>query len=73
MAKYIEDVGVGFMFAPRFHPTMKAVAPICKSLKIKTSFNIFSPMLNPTCALHSIVGICHENLVTLTIVFSLSI
>jgi hypothetical protein len=71
VAKCVEDVGVGFMFAPRFHPAMKAVAPVRKSLRIKTAFNILGPMLNPSRAPHSIVGVYHENLVSLTIAFSL--
>lgn len=73
MAKCVEDVGVGFIFAPRYHPAMKAVAPVRKSLKIKTAFNILGPMLNPSRAPHSIVGVYHENLVSLTIAFSLLI
>jgi anthranilate phosphoribosyltransferase len=63
VAKCVEDVGVGFMFAPRYHPAMKAVAPVRKSLKIKTAFNILGPMLNPARAPHSIVGVYHDNLV----------
>ncbi|KAG0587746.1 hypothetical protein KC19_2G188500 [Ceratodon purpureus] len=63
VAKCVEDVGVGFIFAPRYHPAMKAVAPVRKSLKIKTAFNILGPMLNPSRAPHSIVGVYHENLV----------
>lgn len=63
VAKCVEDVGVGFMFAPRYHPAMKAVAPVRKALKIKTAFNILGPMLNPARAPHSIVGVYHDNLV----------
>lgn len=63
VAKCVEDVGMGFMFAPRYHPAMKAVAPVRKALKIKTAFNILGPMLNPSRAPHSIVGVYHENLV----------
>lgn len=54
------------MFAPRYHPAMKAVAPVRKALKIKTAFNILGPMLNPSRAPYSIVGVYHENLVSLT-------
>ena len=66
VAKCVEEVGMGFMFAPRYHPAMKAVAPVRKALKIKTAFNILGPMLNPSRAPHSIVGVYHENLVRLT-------
>lgn len=54
---------MGFMLAPRYHPAMKAVAPVRKALKFKTAFNILGPMLNPSRAPHSIVGVYHENLV----------
>lgn len=63
VAKCVEDVGVGFMFAPTYHPAMKVVAPVRRSLKIKTAFNILGPMLNPSRAPHSIVGVYHDNLV----------
>lgn len=66
VAKCVEEVGMGFMFAPRYHPAMKAVAPVRKALKIKTAFNILGPMLNPSRAPHSIVGVYHQNLVRLT-------
>ncbi|KAH9539273.1 hypothetical protein CY35_15G049500 [Sphagnum magellanicum] len=63
VATCVKDVGVGFMLAPRYHPAMKLVAPVRKSLKVKTAFNILGPMLNPARAPHSIVGVYHENLV----------
>ena len=59
------------MFAPRFHPTMTVVAQVCKPLKIKTAFNILGPMFNPSHTPHSIVGVYHENLISLTIAFNL--
>jgi anthranilate phosphoribosyltransferase len=76
VATCVKDVGVGFMLAPRYHPAMKLVAPVRKSLKVKTAFNILGPMLNPARAPHSIVGVYHENLVRrlqfcVTIVFGI--
>src|SRR3989442_939462 len=43
----IEKVGIGFMFAPNFHPAMKNVAAIRKELGIRTVFNILGPLTNP--------------------------
>lgn len=57
------------MFAPTYHPAMKVVAPVRRSLKIKTAFNILGPMLNPSRAPHSIVGVYHDNLVSRSILF----
>jgi anthranilate phosphoribosyltransferase len=40
IAQCIEEVGVGFMFAPNHHPAMKNVAPVRKELGVRTLFNI---------------------------------
>ena len=53
----IEKVGIGFMFAPIFHPAMKfAIAPR-KELGIRTVFNILGPLTNPACAAAHILGV----------------
>jgi anthranilate phosphoribosyltransferase len=53
----IEQVGVGFMFAPAFHPAMKyAVAPR-KEVGIRTVFNILGPLTNPACASAHVLGV----------------
>src|SRR4030095_8796989 len=44
IALSIEQVGIGFMFAPNHHPAMKNVAPVRKELGIKTIFNILGPL-----------------------------
>jgi anthranilate phosphoribosyltransferase len=43
----IEKVGIGFLFAPIFHPALKNVSQIRKKIKIKTIFNIAAPLCNP--------------------------
>ncbi|KVH92836.1 Anthranilate phosphoribosyl transferase, partial [Cynara cardunculus var. scolymus] len=43
----LEEVGIGFMMSPNYHPAMKIVAPVRKKLGVKTVFNILGPMLNP--------------------------
>jgi len=57
VAKCVEEVGIAFMFSPRYHPAMKAVAPVRRSLKIRTAFNFLGPMLNPANAKYALVGV----------------
>ncbi|MFZ2156540.1 MAG: anthranilate phosphoribosyltransferase, partial [Bradyrhizobium sp.] len=47
IARSIETVGVGFMFAPSHHPAMKYAAPVRKELGVRTIFNILGPLTNP--------------------------
>jgi len=53
----IKKIGIGFMFAPNFHPAMKYVMPVRKTLKIRTVFNILGPLTNPAGAKHQILGV----------------
>lgn len=55
--KCIEDVGVGFMFAPLFHMAMKNVMPVRKQLGFRTVFNILGPLTNPAGAQGQILGV----------------
>ena len=45
--KCIEDIDIGFLFAPAFHPAMKNVAPARKAIGVRTVFNIVGPLSNP--------------------------
>jgi anthranilate phosphoribosyltransferase len=63
IAKCIEEVGVGFMFAPNHHPAMKNVAPVRKELGIKTIFNLLGPLTNPASAPNILMGVFHPDLV----------
>jgi len=63
IARCIEQVGVGFMFAPNHHPAMKNVAPVRKELGIKTIFNILGPLTNPASAPNILMGVFHPDLV----------
>ncbi len=63
IARCIEAVGVGFMFAPNHHPAMKAVAPVRRELGIKTIFNILGPLTNPASAPNILMGVFHPDLV----------
>lgn len=53
----IERCGVSFMFAPKFHPAMKYVVPVRRSLGVRTVFNILGPLLNPAGAKRCMLGV----------------
>ena len=63
IARCIDEVGVGFMFAPNHHTAMKHVAPIRKELGVRTIFNILGPLTNPATAPHILMGVFHPDLV----------
>ena len=63
IARCIDEVGVGFMFAPNHHPAMKNVAPVRKELGIRTIFNILGPLTNPAGAPNILMGVFHPDLV----------
>ncbi len=58
----IEQVGIGFMFAPAFHPAMKyAIAPR-REIGIRTVFNVLGPLTNPACANAQVLGVYDHKL-----------
>lgn len=63
VARCVRELGVGFMMSPKFHPMMKVVAPVRRSLKVKTVFNILGPMLNPARVPFAVVGVYSSDLV----------
>jgi len=63
VAKSINDVGVGFMFAPNHHSAMKYAAPVRRELGVKTIFNILGPLTNPAGAKQQVMGVFHPDLV----------
>ncbi|WP_019429294.1 anthranilate phosphoribosyltransferase [Limnohabitans sp. Rim47] len=63
IARSIEKVGIGFMFAPNHHPAMKNVAPVRKELGVRTIFNILGPLTNPASAPNILMGVFHSDLV----------
>ena len=63
VAACIEEVGIGFMFAPIHHPAMKAVAPVRKEMGVRTIFNILGPLTNPAGAPNILLGVFHPDLV----------
>jgi anthranilate phosphoribosyltransferase len=62
VAECIENAHIGFMFAPMYHPAMKFVQPIRKSLDFRTAFNILGPLANPASAGAQVMGVPEESL-----------
>ena len=63
IAQCIDEIGIGFMFAPNHHPAMKNVAPVRKELGVRTIFNILGPLTNPAGAPNILMGVFHPDLV----------
>ena len=57
VAKCIEEIGIGFMFAQNFHPGMKYVMPARKRIADKTIFNLLGPLTNPAGAKRQCIGV----------------
>ncbi|MCK5213397.1 MAG: anthranilate phosphoribosyltransferase, partial [Dehalococcoidia bacterium] len=59
----IREVGIGFLFAPRFHPAMKHAAAPRKEIGVRTVFNILGPLCNPAGARAQLLGVAEPGLV----------
>jgi anthranilate phosphoribosyltransferase len=53
----VAEIGIGFLFAPQFHPAMRRVAPLRKSLGLRTLFNLLGPLTNPAGANYALIGV----------------
>ncbi len=58
----LEEVGITFLFAPGWHPAMKYVAPLRRSLKIRTVFNLLGPLVNPLGPTGQVIGVFDPSL-----------
>jgi anthranilate phosphoribosyltransferase len=55
--KCIQEVGIGFLFAPLLHPAMKNAVAVRKALGIRTIFNVLGPLTNPAGAQYQVIGV----------------
>lgn len=62
IARSIGEIGIGFLFAPDFQPSLKQVKETRKSLSVRTLFNIIGPLLNPAKPAHLMMGVFSEEL-----------
>ena len=59
----VNEVGITFLFAPGWHPALKAVAPLRKTLGIRTIFNLLGPLVNPLQPTGQVIGVSDRTLV----------
>lgn len=62
VAKCVSEIGIGFCFAPVFHPAMRFAAPARKELATATVFNILGPLANPARPKAAAIGVANERL-----------
>mgnify|MGYP005842100479 CR=1 FL=1 len=65
VARCVDEIGIGFMFAPVFHPAMKHAAPVRRELGIRTIFNALGPLTNPAHAEAQVLGVYRPELTEL--------
>ena len=57
VAACVDEVGIGFMFAPRFHPAMRHAGPVRREMGIRTIFNVLGPLANPAGVKRQLLGV----------------
>lgn len=64
-ARCLDSLGITFLFAPRYHPAMRHVAPVRRELGVPTVFNILGPLCNPSKPLRQVLGVYRPELLDL--------
>ena len=62
VARCVDEIGIGFMFAPNYHSAMKYAAPVRRELGVRTLFNLLGPLTNPAGAKRQVMGVFHRDL-----------
>lgn len=62
VAQCVDEIGIGFMFAPNHHSAMKHAAPVRRELGVRTLFNLLGPLTNPAGAKRQVMGVFHKDL-----------
>ena len=57
VARCVDEVGIGFCFAPRYHPALRFIGPVRRALGVPTTFNFLGPLANPARVLRQCVGV----------------
>jgi len=60
----VDSVGITFLFAPGWHPALKAVASLRRTLKVRTVFNLLGPLVNPLRPTGQVIGVFDPSLVS---------
>ncbi len=63
VARSIDEVGFGFLFAQAHHPAMRHAGPVRRELGVRTVFNVLGPLTNPAGARRQVIGVYAPNLV----------
>jgi anthranilate phosphoribosyltransferase len=62
VARCVDEAGIGFMYAPAYHPAMRFVGPTRREIGIRTVFNMLGPLTNPAGTRHQLIGVGHAGI-----------
>ena len=64
VARMVKKTGFGFLFAPHFHPALKNLSGLRRTLGVRTMFNMLGPLVNPAGVTHQLIGVFDRDIVT---------